>query len=178
MNDHELKPIAEWKSSLAAGVNGTAEIDELDADVAAILLNKVQGRLPNWNARIRTLQPKIQRTAEPLPALLFAVNWASSGPGYDWPEAYFATPVTDLGITVITGSSDSTDLYDHCDYAIGWTRTTKQITWGAKKIITGWWAAQRRLDQGAWEIVLKEGAVSAEKAMSWRKSVWGREAFD
>ena len=69
--------------------------------VARLLLSHVQKRLPQWAAvtadgRIvlgREHRKAKTRIAVPLPQFLFEINWADSGPGISWPEAYYVAYV-------------------------------------------------------------------------------------
>ena len=45
------------------------------------------------------------------PKLLFSINWATSGPGYEWPEAYYVTYVPGLEKYVFTASRDGADAF-------------------------------------------------------------------
>ena len=40
------------------------------------------------------------------PKLLFSINWATSGPGFEWPEAYYVTYIPGLEKYVFTASRD------------------------------------------------------------------------
>src|SRR5262245_8653036 len=73
------------------------ECTRLEAAVAQVLLHAVQGRLPQWAAVYPdgkvALNRRYRRRA-PGQALAFVaqalceINWADSGPGFSWPEAY------------------------------------------------------------------------------------------
>src|SRR5262245_51188908 len=94
--------------------------------VARLLLARVQSRLPQWIARKndeivlgrRHRKPKT-RQVDPLPRFLFAINWADSGPGFSWPEAYHAIYVPGFDRFVVTASQDSPDAYGYADIAVG-----------------------------------------------------------
>jgi hypothetical protein len=68
------------------------------AAVAHVLLEAIEDRLPVWacrkgdkliqSRRYREPHQKPRRQAALLPSELFAINWASSGPGFDWPITY------------------------------------------------------------------------------------------
>ena len=65
------------------------------AAVAHVVLEAIEDRLPVWacwkddklitGRSYREPHQKPQRRAALLPSELFAINWASSGPGFDWP---------------------------------------------------------------------------------------------
>ena len=70
----------------------------LENAIARICLESAQRSLPQW-AMVRdgkvTLGRRRQRTARRArklrPVHLFTINWADSGPGFSWPEAYHVT---------------------------------------------------------------------------------------
>src|SRR5215813_5691464 len=92
-----------------------AEPDRLQIAVAQILLHHVQDRLPQWAAitsdgelvtnRRRHARHKDARL-QFNPRLLFEINWATSGPGYEWPEAYHVTSVPGFEKYISTASRD------------------------------------------------------------------------
>ena len=73
----------------------------VDWAVAAILLERIQDQLPQWasvrdgKATLgRTLRDRAaDRTVEITPVHLVTINWADSGPGFSWREAYHVTYV-------------------------------------------------------------------------------------
>ena len=93
------------------------------------MLEAIEDRLPVWacwkgdkliKARsYREPHQKPQRRAALLPSELFAINWASSGPGFDWPVQYHLvwTPIYDR--FVVTASADCPDFFGYADFALG-----------------------------------------------------------
>ena len=87
---------------------------ELDSEVASIVLNTMQDRLPNyrWYDRegnlnsVRGKKVLKQRKIQLLPIHLFSINWAYSAPGLDWPESYSVTYVPSHNVRIVTTSSD------------------------------------------------------------------------
>ena len=75
----------------------------LQIAVAQILLHHVQDSLPQWAA----IYARLQFT----PRLLFSINWATSGPGFEWPEAYHVTYVPRLEKHIFTASRDGPDAF-------------------------------------------------------------------
>ena len=72
----------------------------LEIAVAQILLHQVQDRLPQWAAvrsdgELLLNRKRHQRHRNGLlpfhPQRLFSINWATSGPGIEWPEEYGVT---------------------------------------------------------------------------------------
>jgi hypothetical protein len=73
----------------------------VEAAIAFVVLERVEDRLPQWTS-ISDGVPQLARPyRDPnlvpdrkvgiVPRRLFAINWASSGPGFDWPEEYRIT---------------------------------------------------------------------------------------
>ena len=99
----------------------------VDWAVAAILRERIQDRLPQWasvsegKATLgRNLRDRAaERTVEITPTHLVTINWADSGPGFSWPEAYHVTYVPSYDEYIVTGSVDSTDVYGVTDFALG-----------------------------------------------------------
>ena len=99
------------------------------AAVAHVVLEAIEDRLPVWacwkddkliKARsYREPDQKPQRRAALLPSELFAINWASSGPGFDWPVQYHLvwTPIYER--FVVTASADCPDCFGYADFALG-----------------------------------------------------------
>jgi hypothetical protein len=102
---------------------------QTDTAVAHIVLEAIEDRLPVWvhwtgddliKARMyREPHEKPRRQAVLLPSELFAINWASSGPGFDWPVHYHLvwTPIYER--FVLTASADCSDCFGYADFALG-----------------------------------------------------------
>ena len=84
------------------------------AGVATIILQTAASRLPNWacvygDGTVVTSRfsdgPVYRNHAKLalLPRLLFEINWATSGPGFSWPMAYYLTWVPGYERFVVTG---------------------------------------------------------------------------
>ena len=101
------------------GVPGDATPSRLEIAVAHILLHGSQGTLPQWgcvrgNGEVVLGQKGLKRPkgAKPLrfkPRLVCCINWADSGPGFNWPEAYHITEIPGFAQYVVTASRDSPD---------------------------------------------------------------------
>ena len=84
-----------------AEVPEPSETSRLSVAVAQILLNRIQGTLPqtgwidaNNDARASRQEIKRHKDATKLsfsPRLICCINWADSGPGISWIEAYHIT---------------------------------------------------------------------------------------
>jgi hypothetical protein len=121
----------------------------LDNAVARICLEHVQDQLPQWaemypDGRIilgRTLRPVINRPVVLIARPLFTINWAESGPGIAWPEAYNVTYIPGYHHYVVTASQDSPDVYGYTDEAIGYfSGDTEEVDRTCGEVIRDWWA--------------------------------------
>ena len=119
-----------------------AEPDRLQIAVAQILLHHVQDSLPQWAAitkdgELVTNRRRHRRHKEARlnfnPQLLFSINWATSGPGFEWPEAYYVTYVPGLEKYVFTASRDGDDAWGCEDHAIGSAEKSDNIQEAARE---------------------------------------------
>jgi hypothetical protein len=153
--------------------------------VARLVLDGIQGRLPQW-ALVwpdkvvlgRETTPKRPRSIDLLPQLLFEINWADSGPGYSWPERYSLTYVPVYDVYVVTASNDSTDLYGYTDRALGWFEAAVPVEEGAKSIILGDWQRQAGYGQEHWEAFWDAGLVDLATAYAWAAEAWPEEELE
>ena len=152
-----------------------------DYAVAAILLERVQGGLPQWasvsdghvtlgrNYRERAAQ----RTVELTPRRLLTINWADSGPGFSWPEEYRVTYVPLYDVFVVTGSVDSTDVYNVTDFALGHFPSDLNVLESASAIVQGEWKNLFQTnDQGRWAYLFDEGLIDTDLAEKLADQVW------
>jgi hypothetical protein len=101
--------------------------DRIEIAVAQILLNQIQGFLPQWalaspDKVILARHPHRRHKDAKLafhPKLVCTINWADSGPGYSWPESYHITYMPGFDKFIVTASRDSPDTWDCTDHAIG-----------------------------------------------------------
>ena len=159
--------------------DGASNTMALPNAVARIALSGAQGRLPQWAAvsaagDVQLGRQRWQRSPQAvslMPRFLFMINWADSGPGFSWPEAYNVTSLPGFQRSVVTASADSTDAHGYTDFAIGWFPDSEDWRAGCKRVITGWWRSM--LDfQEPWEYLFNAGAVDEEEAYAWREEVW------
>jgi hypothetical protein len=158
----------------------------LDAAVAKIVLLPVEQRLPRWRMRDTEVPGKIllgRRYTDPdrkllrkvslSPVLLFSINWASSGPGFDWPEAYHLTWLPTHACFIVTGSADSNDCFGYCDFALGSVVTRGDVTAAACAVIERNWRRKLSLcSQPRWANIVKSGTVKAAVAEGIANEVW------
>jgi hypothetical protein len=159
-----------------------------DAAVAYILLEAVEDRLPVWvswknseliSARAhRAAYEKPRRIAALLPRKLFTINWASSGPGFDWPVWYNLIWVPVYDIYVVTASADCPDAYGYADFAIGHFASTDDVETAALKIIRRDWCRQRDEGQARWETLDETGLIKVAAVHQLADAVWRDEVDD
>ena len=154
-----------------------------DYAVASILLERIQGSLPQWGyfrddkvTQSRVYRDRAaKRTVELVPKFLLMINWADSGPGYSWPESYYVTYVPLYDVYVVTSSVDCPDLYGVTDYAIGHFRPGGDITTLSGEQIENLWGTLANNCQSRWEYVFEEGLIDTELAMKLADEVWPAE---
>lgn len=149
--------------------------------VARLVLSAIQDRLPQWAVSMEFGQPIFGRDitakraahVEPLPRHLFTINWADSGPGYSWPEAYYATPLPGFDCLVITASEDSPDAYGYADLAIGTGPVGVPIAESAGPVIKSWWTMQaNEWNQQRWEYFWHADEIDSSYADAWADEAW------
>ena len=161
-----------------------AEPSQLEIAVAQILLHGSQKRLPQWgcvngDGKVVQGRKNLQRPqgAEPItlhPQLLLCVNWADSGPGFSWPEAYHITRIPGFDKYIFTASRDSPDAWGCTDHAIGFCDANVRIKDAASEIIIRYWLKQASgWDQARWAYIFDEGLISGKEADAWADEVWG-----
>ena len=176
-------PREDWDEA-SQGIAPLGDIDDfnvLENAVARIALSPVQCELPQWAAYDskltilgRTIREFPERDATSRPLLLFGINWATSGPGFSWPEDYYVTWIPHYDRYIVTGSSDSCDVHGFEDIAIDSFKGSQgkgDDSETIKEIITGYWAEKSEV-QMAWEDYWRCGAVDSETAWQWRGEVW------
>ena len=145
-----VKPVEDIPDSLTLEValNNLGLNEEVDIHggeayaTAAILLERVQDELPQW-ASVREDHVTVgrnlrdraaERTVELTPQFLLMLNWADSGPGFSWPEAYNVTYVPLYDVFIVTGSVDSSDIYGVTDCNRSFRRGRRTFWGGAWKL--------------------------------------------
>jgi len=151
--------------------------------VARLVLSNIQRRLPQWAAVQQDGELAFNREYGPvrrhnislLPQYLFTINWADSGPGFSWPEAYYATYLPFYDVYVVTSSNDGPDAYGYADLAMGHFSPDEPITAGAHRIITETWRRHHKdYDHEEWAYLFGTGLVDEELAYAWREEIWER----
>lgn len=155
---------------------------ELSNAVARVCLNPIQDRLPQWGAIDRDgdlilgrgVDARRRARVELVPQHLFTLNWADSGPGFSWREAYHAIFLPGFGRWVVTMSVDSTDVWGVTDLAIGAFGVGSDVVRSSGRIIVRYWREQQCFDEteGGWAYLLDTGLVDSSVAWRWRRRVW------
>jgi hypothetical protein len=161
-----------------------AEPDRLQITVAQILLHQVQDSLPHWarttnDGTLVTNRKRHKRHKDArlhfTPRLLFWINWASSGPGFEWPEAYHVTYIPGWEKYIFTASRDGADTLGCADHAIGTADKSDDLQQATRKVLTSYWQGQAdRYNQPRWESCIEEGLIDDRTANAWAKAVWHR----
>ena len=168
-------------------INNVSGKQELDNEVASILLDTIQSHLPNYrwydqDDNLRSVRDKKvikQRKIQLFPLHLFTINWASSAPGIDWPESYSVTYVPSHNVRIVTASADSDEMWGYTDLAIGWCKPQRTPEFGVKKIIQTWWRNIHVSLGHPWADVYSTGLVDADRAEKWGLEVYGaRSNYD
>ena len=158
----------------------------IDVAVAFIVLENVEGRLPQWAAfrgdnlilarKYRDREKSPDRTVLLQPRFLFDINWADSGPGFSWPVAYYVTWLPHCDRFVVTASADSPDAFGYCDFALGSFGHGTPICDGSSAIIRADWETQRdEFGQARWAYLFGTGLISEEEAYAMADEVWRSE---
>jgi hypothetical protein len=155
------------------------------AAVAHVLLEAIEDRLPVWacwkgdsliqSRRYREPHQKPRRRAALLPSELFAINWATSGPGFDWPVEYHLvwTPIYDR--FVVTASADCSDAFGYADFALGHFTRDNHVGQSVIEIIKRDWTMQRNeCSQERWEALIRCGLIKKAAVEVLTDQVWRR----
>ena len=179
-------PLEDWDESEGgiAPLGPIGDHNVLENAVARIALAPIQEQLPQWAAYdssqiilARTIRDCPERDATSRPLLLFGINWATSGPGFSWPEDYYVTWIPYYDRYIVTASSDSKDVHGYEDIALGFFKGSSEKQEDSetiKSIIIGYWSETSDV-QMAWEDYWRAGAVDSENAWQWRGEVWCAE---
>lgn len=168
----------------ATGVPTDAEPTRLAIAVAQILLHHIQEALPQW-ASVSSDRVSVSRLAHRRhqdarlifsPRLVCTINWADSGPGFSWPEAYYVTYLPGFDKFVVTASRDGPDMLGCEDHAIGVADGSLSPADAAKKVIIEYWRSQSAsADQERWAYLFDEGLIDDQTAHAWADEIWPGE---
>ena len=148
--------------------------------VAQIVLQRIQGRLPQWlttnergftiTGRTASQRPSKVDFLRLKPELLFCVNWADSAPGISWPEAYYITHIPGLDQYIVTASRDSRDIFGCTDHALGFSAASKPRLEACRAILVKYWKKQFACGE-RWDRLFDQGLVSNALAERWAEDV-------
>jgi len=182
--ENEFPADAAGRVRLMGSDGGYSDENALSNAVARLVLSEIQGRLPQWGVAYgdgsvnlaRTYAPRRDAAIDFMPRFQFEINWADSGPGFSWPEAYHATYLPGFDKYVVTASQDSPDVHGYTDEAIGHFGTAQPVVESVHRTIVGWWGGQAAdPGQSRWAYLFQTGEVDAETAESWADEVWDAE---
>lgn len=155
---------------------------QLSNAVARLALCEIEHRLPQWgyvteHEVVLGRKPAAPREAPValMPRFLFEINWANSGPGFSWPEAYHCTWFPGFARWVVTASQDSSDVHGYSEEAIGHFGRRADFRRGVARVVINWWRWQAE-DWGKerWEHLFDVGQIDARTATTWADRVWYR----
>ena len=157
----------------------------IDIAVARVILKTIQNTLPQWasvsaNYEVSLNREEIKRIPQSkhklelnlAPKLICCINWADSGPGFSWPEAYHITYIPDFKKYIVTSSRDGDDVYGCADHAIGWGELIEGELEVAKRCVQNHWSSLN-WEQERWAYVFDEGIINSKIAMEWADEIWG-----
>jgi hypothetical protein len=156
------------------------------AAVAHVVLEAIEDRLPVWacmrgndlihSRRYREPQHKPRRQAALFPSELFAINWATSGPGFEWPVSYHLVWVPIYERFVVTASADCPDAFGYADFALGHFSRNDPVGQSVIRIIKRDWTMQRNeCSQERWETVIHTGLVKEAAVNLITDQIWKPE---
>jgi hypothetical protein len=155
--------------------------------VAQIVLQRIQGRLPQWlttnergfpmAGRRASIRPTKVDYLNLKPELLFSVNWADSAPGISWPEAYYVTHIPGLDQYIVTASRDSRDILGCTDHALGFFAASKPRLEASRAIVVRYWQKQFACGE-RWDRLFDEGLVSTALAERWAEGVSWEASYE
>ena len=155
--------------------------------VAQIVLQGIQGRLPQWlttnergfliAGRRASLRPIKVEYLDLKPELLFCVNWADSAPGISWPEAYYVTHIPGLDQYIVTASRDSRDIFGCTDHALGFSAASEPRLEACRAIVVRYWKKQFALGE-RWDRLFDEGLVFTTLAERWAEGVSWEASYE
>ena len=183
LSDPSLEPIYN-----SIGVPTELDPTRTQVAVAQILLSAIQADLPNWGCTNADGELEVGRFSHRRlpdaklnfnPKHVCTINWADSGPGFSWPEAYYITYLPGFNCHVVTASRDGIDAYGCLDHAIGFIDGHLAVIDAAKQIIIKSWVDQRtEYDQERWAYLFNEGLIDKSTAKAWADEAWPEVVWD
>jgi hypothetical protein len=164
----------------------TESVSQLQIAVARVLLNPIQGTLPQWAAvkesgEVLLNRKEIRRHPDATklafnPRLVCCINWADSGPGYSWPESYHVTYIPGFEKFIVTASRDGAEAFGCADHVLGFGAAAEGELLVAKRVIQGFWGHQRNeWDQERWAYLFDEGLIDSATVDAWADEIWPQD---
>ena len=160
---------------------GSLDYDAVENAVARLVLNSRQRYLPQWAcveadgsvSTARAYDPRRDQFGAVLARFLFEINWATSGPGYAWPEAYHLGYLPGYVVYVVSASTDSAEIFGYNDRILGHFEDDERVLERALACIQGSWGWQRgQWDQQRWQGVTDPGVFPIEALVAAADKVW------
>ena len=141
--------------------------------VAQIVLSMTLKTLPNWGLKQRIGSDQRIQSSKLEPTKLFEINWATSAPGFEWPESYYVTYLPGYDIYLVTLSNDSSDTLGYTDLAIGFFKSANhEINSNSAALIKQWWSSLKKSGQDHWSEVIASGIIMKNDVISLRDDIW------
>ncbi len=117
----------------------------------------------------------LPRGLPPDAEFIVEVNWASSGSGIDWPEAYFIAPDASAEYWVLWArNEDDPFLAGHDTYPIAWCESDLPLAEAALDLLGMFWQSMRdRYEWRRFELGMRFGLLDRSKTDSVAGVVWG-----
>jgi len=177
--DDEEEPVADAPVRLRASISNELDETAVENAVARLALGSIQDRLPQWAQICQgavTLGRDYDRLRNGLvllaPQLLLEVNWADSGPGFSWPEAWHVTYVPYYHRFVVTSSHDCPDVMGYCDVAMGHFDGDVPVAEGCEPILRRYWEHCAACEVGPWAEVLRAGLLLDDRLEALTAEIW------
>ena len=141
--------------------------------MARFAVEHIEKRQPQWAAvyadgrvetarKLRTDSEKPVRTINLFPQLICEINWANSGPGFSWPEAYHVTWFPGYDVYVVTASQDSPDVHGYTEEAIAHFSSDEPFEKSIQGILRDYWSGFTAGEK--WEDFFEAGLIDERQA--------------
>jgi hypothetical protein len=104
------------------------------------------------------------------PQRLFQINWATSGPGFTWPEVYYLCWLPVLERWVVVSARDSPDVDGYCDRLVGHFSGCEELAVETGHVIEQYWLCLQADQQARFEEVTEFSPLVDAHAIADR--VW------
>jgi hypothetical protein len=105
--------------------------------------------------------------------LLLGIDWASSGPGANWPEMYHLGWLPVFDRWVVVASRDTDEIEGYCDRVLGHFADCGEPVSEAANIIRDYWAGLFEFEQERFEDITAVGEIVDVDELA--DSVWGEQ---